>query len=80
MAALSVSIPSTTATKDIQEVNVSQEDQMNINKFARGSLKLNELTEEIKDKEVIMKLLAASHCVVIYLVIDLWKNLSQRRE
>ncbi|XP_064399232.1 prefoldin subunit 4-like [Halichondria panicea] len=51
MATLSVNIPSGTATKDIQEVNVSHEDQTNINKFARGSLRLNELAEEIKEKE-----------------------------
>ena len=51
MAEISVNIPKG-ATKDIQEVNVSLEDQLNINKFARGALRLNELAEEIKDKEV----------------------------
>ena len=51
MAALSVNIPSG-ATKDIQEINVSQEDQLNINRFARESLRLNELAEEVKEKEV----------------------------
>ncbi len=52
MATLSVNIPSGAATKDIQEVNVCHEDQKNINRFARGSLRLNELIEEIKEKEV----------------------------
>lgn len=51
MADISVNIPKG-ATKEIQEVNVSLEDQLNINKFARGALRLNELAEEIKEKEV----------------------------
>lgn len=51
MTDLAVTIPKG-ATKEIQEVNVSLEDQLSINKFARGALRLNELVEEIKEKEV----------------------------
>ena len=68
MAALSVNIPSG-ATKDIQEINVSQEDQLNINKFARESLRLNELAEEVKEKEVPVQLPCVAKCLA-YLVSE----------